>query len=1387
MAWWNPLEGLKSTWEQNPLDWLTPESYNPLNGLSWQSEVIGKNNIDFWDVIDFFEKPENSHLKWFIPAIQELEESLGNNLTPEIKKELKKLIESNNHNQLLFYIKKLQDIQIQYDTAEQEVTNKAKESEKAEKSNAGWWNDFENPIAWVEWKLWPSEDLAKIKNISLDGNIENVAAFTRNIEKLKWVLPSLLVFQNLGEEDRAEFLKFLDSISSTLLEQEKKNLSFIEDQYNWLAEQIEQQSDWQVVLDLGSSIWEIPFASKEEAFRFILETKQASESELESWSTNTSEAVWSLLLKWLYYSLNTFSYPYQLYAGKFEETYNDFTNDEHWSETYIWNGIGLILWGILTINYTETLWRRIVKDTLGKFWVKRYVFENFDRRQLTFRPDDGGAEKQAEFNNRLDAYRALEELWATKTWKEKIAFDKEMEDILNYMRINTNTYWLKVKALREWKWIIGRGIYAFKYGPNFTPYNIAQQEQSIANANNEKFQSDLKKDLTYVFRDPSFDVTENGRILRVNHWWESDNITYLKNYINSRGDISESEKKSRIKRINDFLNWLETHPRWEKFIKAELISISKEGQLSIDEVKAKLEEKYPFLKEVSDDGSKKTISQQWWEIKSAIAKAYGNNTPLPSYTRGHALAFRFLLHVESGQWNGNQNQLNEIFKMIDSGKFEISHIYKYSLVNPKRWLDVATWVFWRYGIQTPELTQLRRVSEWYSSQTLEEITKIWKDFEENHKKLKDILEKWYDIDGKRYTPIQALENYIKYDIPDAEEARLKPIFDDFIQLIKDGKIILSPTELFREIEKLKNGFMPSPVLLEKLNKLREEELKKAAKSVEIEKKSIIDRLKFLEISLADRPEIDISIKKAISQSLKEAYQAIKMWEFKIAIWSIETIFTHNIWPKLKETLQQIIRWIKRIFDIRIKLKKSETGEKVWAYETRYDSFIEEAKNWRLNITEKEFLDVKNGKFEFDSYASYVWTDFTKSDGENFVKSMEEFQNLHKYDFRTSLWISVNAWIPEIEKTFRDKFKVEIELATIYDYMDGRASSIWNDIALFARLSHWNDFTRWQAKSILDLIFIDWKAFWDIDTDAIIRGTTDNASEFDGKDTLRNGVLEKFNKLDESGKKAILEYIRNSSSIDRNNLPPAIQDELKKFEWADEAQKLINKQKSTIQSMIDEIETTDESEDLKDLKKRFDAYVDNPAHQIDRDSDVFKDLINDFKNKHSEKRAELSRAIPTPKPDDTDVTPSPVKPDDPSPKPAPVNPETQETLKPGEMKEYLDDVYPSILLYWDESAEIKFNELYGVIYTEQWIKDFHNLRNFEDYVAHHMRESGMVPKKIDGARSSNFVQLRKLIAEKSANVDIMKVSYRNLMNQVKADTRWEWIRKFFLEALEQIKR
>ncbi len=1170
----------------------TPKNPFALEEKPQKETSLQNENID--TLITQFENSDDFLLWVYSDQLRNIKDTLSSENINSVQGTINSMLKTRDKQLLKGYMEDLQEEVASYERKKGEITGQAEEDRKNQtEENNNSWLDFSGPMAWIESSIWSSEDVEKIEEISIDGQVETPEEFVSKIARLQETIKTTQYFQKLDTEEQNSLLTFLEDLWNTFVSENNKSVNFVNTTFDDLARQIDKQAEWEISIDLWGNMGNINFSSKKEAFEFITRLKSEAESEIQWFLRNTAETVGSLLLTWMFYGSDIFTKPYQIYGDIISESYNDW-NEKASGLEQSGNLLLLTIWGFATVNYTETLYRRIVVDTLWKFGIERFNYTSFDRQQLTFLPEGMSATDQEELNNRMDAFRYLEEKWASLVGKEKIEFEKELINIREHIGIRSNTFWLKVRALRLGRGIFIRPLYALKYGPKLTPFNIIRHERNYVTTNNEAEKTRLKSALSYVFSNPRFQETSNGKIERVDHDGESDNIKFIKNYILSRSDISESEKRSRIKRLDDFMNSLETYPRWEVFIKAELVSIAKEWKLWADEVKAKMEKKYPSLEAITDEGKKKSLESRWQDIKKSITKKYGENAPAV-LTRSYSLAFRFISLVESEKWSGNQQQLEKIFTMIDSWKIELRQIYKLSLVNPKMYFDFVKSIWGKYGLKSPQLSQLESYNESYSNKNLKSMLDTGKDFDENTEKLQKILKGGVDIEGKKYNPVKALENYIKYDIPDAEESRLTPIFQDFLKLINKKEILLSPTELFQELERLKQWLVPSSVILNRLDN-KKQQLEKDKKSA-----------------------------------------------------------------------QEISR------------------------------FIDIAKQWRLSITESQLSKIENGKNLSGDYTAW---DYSKKDGEKFVRSLEEFEELHKYDLARSLWIWESASIPDIEKALLEKYKDELSLRILHHEIQGTEGKEKNALKNFAVLIEKNGFTRGQARAVLDNIFIEWKAFSEIDIDEIIRSTKDNSTEFSGGKAIKEEVKNAFGTLKDMKQRNIIEFIKDNS-IDIDILPQTIKESIKKYEDAPN-QEEINRKISAITAMAHDIENSETKEELQDVKNRFDTYINDPMNKIDRNSKEFKDIVDGF----IEKYRTLKKTLPWSS--DTSRKQEVTKKEIPK--------ESKENIPNyNSIKGYLDEIYPSILLSGDKKAIDKVTKEYDKIVTDEvYLEKIINAANIEDY-------------------------------------------------------------------------
>ncbi len=670
-----------------------------------------------------------------------------------------------------------------------------------------------------------SESLKSIMDITIDEKVKSSEDFTQKMDKLINAVKELDEFSNLTSKEQQDFISFLTYQKESIKETKDKQVQLLSDNFNDLAKQVEKQWDSKpIVLNLW--LWEaVKFKDKEEAFDFIADTKKEAEDEFEGFMTEFSEASRAFLL----YFISSPIKPYTWTVSNIKNiSSNLFDGEEHNKLERCWDWFITTISIIWTINYTETLVRRCIVDNLAKMQIvsiggKKIRIPDFKTQSNYFTNDEEKAYLKNEYEQRIDALNKLEEIKWTLSGKDAEVFEREFSRVKTYLNINTDTFWLKAYSLAKKQWVIVRLWNAFRWSPAKWPTWLTLRDGSTRYFNlDERARGELEKWLDYVFDDTNLKI-KDWKITWV-EWWgvESDNIKNIKNYILSRTDISDKEKQLRIKRIDDFIKWLLTSPKWEDYVKRKLVLISKEWILSKGEIKAKIEkklyEKYPFLKDKSEYNL--TWGEKIRKMKQGIKEWYWKSGPA-SLTSWDSILFKVLNFVDNGLWEWTEEELQEVLDKSDKGQLEIRQSYKWKKI--QFFIDFFTWWRDRYGFSIPELNKLKKFWKALSNSDLQDILDKGSSIKKVQESLKKIINSWVEIDWSLHNPIDSLSNYIKYILTNEDELSYANNLRELLSDVEKGNILYSELEFFREIKRVKEWYITTYRLIKKLEKLREKD------------------------------------------------------------------------------------------------------------------------------------------------------------------------------------------------------------------------------------------------------------------------------------------------------------------------------------------------------------------------------------------------------------------------------------------------------------------------------------------------------------------------------------------------------------------------------------
>lgn len=811
--------------------------------------------------------------------------------------------------------------------------------------------------------------------------------------------------------------------------------------------------------------------------------------------------------------------------------------------------------------------------------------------------------------------------------------------ILNELRVieegalqsNTARYWR-----RTWRLIESHGILRTTTSRSIIPEYIKwEKEWEVLNFIRDK--QDKQKTTIELF----YETKNNWEVIKEN---KTDFLKWLYSSIENNADLTKAEKKVRISNLESFLNKI-TSERLIDTDRAmqELYRITNWHLSKIDSLDL-------VQKQIDDIDKIKRWGKIWeflnWSKNKILLKKH------------HLVRLRNKIASWNYDWITKDELRTEIDRTIDS--------------------KVINW--WeKKSIEFPTNADFKsKIEANYSS--IEEKLKLYK---------------WNSINN--------LENFIKYILPNEDENVIKKIFDAF----KESKTPYTETELYREIDRIKKGFLPSNQLLEELQVIRQKIVKEIETDSKIEKswltKQSIQYIKSFRVEM-ERTKfdaLDVNFWKELDLMWKQldiVIVHIKNWEFINALRSLNNL-SYDLPSGLKHKMNNIIDMLNN--KVRIHRIKSENriGETKKIQEI--DNFINEARNKSLDLKPGDIKELKKWNIGFDPSWSYISNDFNDDNKDSIKAELEKYQWLANEDYNQSIWLLEDAKKNDIFNKLKEQYKTEIELMKVLDEAEWVESNVIKELWEFANNlawdinKSWNEYTKWQAKPILESIF-NRREFSNINIETLSNSISDHSEEFDWKLELKNKIRNLFDSIAiESKKVKILDFIKDNN-IDSRILPQNIKNALELWD--------VKKHIDNIQSFIDRVDNMSTEKRLSELEKEYSEYYkDNNLNKLD---DNFKDLNEFFKSKVDAKYESLNpKVIPVIENKQTNNTTDNSEPKESASK---TTPESNENTSLNEKIKKYSDLYDRALKH----AELDWNiDLADELFREKnnWLKDFTNIK------------------------------------------------------------------------------
>jgi len=536
--------------------------------------------------------------------------------------------------------------------------------------------------------------------------------------------------------------------------------------------------------------------------------------------------------------------------------------------------------------------------------------------------------------------------------------------------------------------------------------------------------------------------------------------------------------------------------------------------------------------------------------------------------------------VANDKWNGTQEEFNKLLTSVKESKV-FSRI-------PKKSRD-----FKNMDVFVSEM----------------EATKV--EMEQKQKLYKGDSIKW-------------LENYIRYILPNEDEESYAKILSAF----KDKQVPYTEEEFYNELNRIKKGFLPSSELLEELEKVKTS-LEKEKLTLEKEKLWLVQKIKGLRIVIQESPSTDVpkSEKINILGTLDQMILQVSVGDYT---WPLKTLWklSQRIAWKAKERTLQLIQNIKQIKNLRIKSQWKNKGsiDVVQKKIDKVNDMISQAQEWDLDMKEKDVKGIKTETILSINIQDYNSNKLSKDEVWELKNYLQENKNLSDHDFKATLEKASHP--TDIAKSIEKILGQELDLFRVVILGSGE-NPVWvsNQIQKLSVSIHNNDYTIGQVREIVWEI-VNGKEFENIKIADIIKNTSDHITTYSGKADLISQATKIYASLSPESQLRIWEWIKNQN-INLDHLPESIANDVKKrANFSENAEK--NKvQKAELERMTQELDEVLDTEELKELRREFNEYIKKQG--INRNDDVFKEIITAFDVKHKEIKTTLGGAVkPEPK-------------------------------------------------------------------------------------------------------------------------------------------------------------
>lgn len=572
---------------------------------------------------------------------------------------------------------------------------------------------------------------------------------------------------------------------------------------------------------------------------------------------------------------------------------------------------------------------------------------------------------------------------------------------------------------------------------------------------------------------------------------------------------------------------------------------------------------------------------------------------------------------------------------------EIDDIYKV-----EKWWKVKKFFKWSKNkllLKKHHLIKLRdRISNWkFDWVTKEELKKEidrtidskvlhwWNkksiDFPKSDEFQDSIVDKYSSVKDllKNYKrdSIRNLENYIKYILPNEDEKVIWKLLQNFVE----SETPYSEVDFYRELDRIKNWFLPSNQLLEELLSIREKLVKDIEKDKKVKKEKLITRtVKYLNkikdsLNSSDIEKITLDdFKKRINWQL-ESMEA-KKGDYQ---WVSDGFFTGDFyhlldwlkalswefWILFKNRLAILGDCARRWFELNDSTEEWLSKNKSLA---SLDEIIQLARDKKLDVKKDQIKEIRSNPQTFnESIDLDNLNEFDDADKVALETELHQYEWISNEDYKRSLWLTESSKKDDILKTLKERYKVEIELMRVLDEVEWQNSQIVKELWNFSNNlswtvnSSWNEYTKWQVTPILEQIF-ERTPFDSIDIDNVTSSISNDqhADEFDWVQKLKGKLKTLFEWLTSENKLKLINFIKDNN-VDETVLPENIKTTIDLEARSGE----FKIQKGELERMRAEINNLSSKEEWAQLNKKFNGYI--QEQKIDSTSSVFKPITDAF--------------------------------------------------------------------------------------------------------------------------------------------------------------------------------